>query len=318
MSYSISLIKVLFLLLSNSINSLSLHYFKINKYHNNKLYARSINWIDFMPSINYDFPYPTSDILNISKLIHYEDDDIVVAYKPNTILSQDSKDPTSNDVVLLRELNKLYSSDLYLIHRLDRPCSGLLLFAKTKLIANILTSSMKKNQISKQYLAVINGKMETKDYTKCSYWIEKTNDEKVDLVSVDQYEKFSPSKKLAYVNATLEFKALYSFQPNKQELNSSIPEESSYQSLVKIKLKTGRKHQIRAIFGLGLKYPICGDKKYNAIQSFKSRDIALHAYKLQFIHPTNNTNMTFTCPPPHIWSRRFGRFDDILLIDESI
>lgn len=300
---------------STGIRSFHLFANKKNIFYLQK--SKSIVWNDFLP---FNYSHSMMNDLDISKLIQYEDNEILVVYKPNTIATQADQGISSNDaIILFDELKKIYNQSIYLIHRIDQPCSGLLVFAKNKVSANTLYSYFRNsdNQLEKSYLLIVNGRIEPFDqFKECTYMIEKTENSKVRLIDLNEYEELPAKQKQVFVPAKLSYRSLQTFIPKRQEVVIPSTNDDSYQSLVEVKLFTGRKHQIRATFSLGLKHSICGDVKYGSFK-FRTRDIALHSYKLCFPHPMTKTNMTFLSLPPSIWIRRFGR-DVIETINERL
>ena len=209
--------------------------------------------------------------------ILYEDNQIIVAVKPQNMPSQlDS----SNDEDILTYLKK-YIKEKYnkpgnvylgLVHRLDRPTGGVMVFARTSKSAERLSKQIVDNEFEKTYLAVVLGKPKDKSLRVVNY-LKK--DEKNNIVSVvPQSEKGAKYSELTY--DTIE---------NKENI-----------SLLKVNLKTGRSHQIRVQLST-LGYPIFGDAKYNG-NKFGNSNLALWAYKLTFTHPTLKKKMQFVSYPP--------------------
>lgn len=183
---------------------------------------------------------------------------LVVVYKPAGMPSQPDQSGDKDAFSLCKE--KLARSsepgELYLIHRLDRVVSGLLVFARNKKCAAELSALVSGDGIGKEYLAVIDG------YTEGGRW--------VDLLYKDSRagKSFVVDRKRAGVKeAVLDFIPL-----------QTVESERGIKTLVKIKLLTGRFHQIRAQFG-SRKLPISGDGKYGSRDN-KPIFPALFAYKL--------------------------------------
>jgi len=211
---------------------------------------------------------------NIS--IIYEDNHLLVVNKPaNMPVCLDS----SNDEDLLSKLkeylkikyNKPGNVYLGLIHRLDRPVQGIMVFAKTSKAASRLSNQITKNEFHKTYYAVIeNNPPKEGILTDYLYKDEKTNTSYV--------TNESQGKK-----SVLEYKLI----AKKDNLN-----------LVKINLLTGRHHQIRVQFS-SRNYPLYGDHKYNknVIEKDKT-EIALIAKQLSFYHPVTKEQLTFEIDLP--------------------
>ena len=208
--------------------------------------------------------------------IIYEDNHLLVVIKPaNMPVCLDN----SNDIDLLTKLkeyiknkyNKPGNVYLGLIHRLDRPVEGIMVFAKTSKSASRLTKQIQNNQFKKTYYAVVEN-------------LKKENDKFIDYLKKDEKNNTS------YVT-------------NEKEGKKSILEYTQINkkdnlSLVKINLLTGRHHQIRVQFS-SRNYPLYGDHKYNKnfINDNKT-NIALIAKCLEFYHPITNELLKFEIDLP--------------------
>lgn len=200
----------------------------------------------------------------------YEDNHLLVVDKPvNVPMQKDS----SNDEDLL-SMCKDYLKEKYqkpgnvylaLLHRLDRPVSGVCVFAKTSKAASRLSNDIQNHRFKKEYLAVVydNG-LEDKGL----FEDKLLKDEKTNMVKVDSRGK----------NASLDYVVL------KRKNNLC---------LVKINLHTGRSHQIRVQFS-SRNHPLWGDQRYNK-DAIVGQQIALHSYRLTLVHPVNKEQMTFIC-----------------------
>lgn len=208
----------------------------------------------------------------------YEDNHLLVCIKPQNIPTQ--KDIT-NDLDMLT-MAKNYLKDKYqkpgnvfvgLLHRLDRPTGGVIVFAKTSKCAKRLSEQIKNKEFKKNYLCVVNGVPKNTAMTLENYLKKDDVHNKVSIVS--KYTK--DSKK-----AELQYEVLDTYKNNLALLN--------------VNLLTGRSHQIRVQMS-GIKNPLFGDIKYGA-KNIPNANLALWAYKLSFLHPITNNKMTFTvCPP---------------------
>lgn len=195
------------------------------------------------------------------KLI-YEDNDMLIVRKPQGMPAQADK---TGDPDLLSTLEQRCGQRLGLIHRLDRPVGGLLVFAKTKPAEAVLTQALANGMLEKRYLAVLCGKMPEERGTLVHYLKKdaRTNTSRV----------AEPTEKMAK-KAILHYNVLEIAKKDGQLL-----------SLVQILLETGRHHQIRVQTSL-CNAPIWGDKKYNPACPRGGRtDIALWAYSLRGLHP---------------------------------
>lgn len=204
--------------------------------------------------------------------IYYEDNHIIVVEKrPN----QPSQEDESKDLDLLTEV-KNYIKVTYdkpgnvyvgLIHRLDRPVGGVMVFAKTSKAASRLSDQVRTRTLDKTYGAFVSGDVKPEVYRDYMYKNKKTNTSMV--VSKNHHEaKYA------------ELEILRSQYFNKENL-----------SYVEINLKTGRSHQIRVQFA-SRNHALWGDARYNP-KSKPGQQIALWAKKLSFEHPTTKEKMTF-------------------------
>ncbi len=204
--------------------------------------------------------------------ILYEDNHIIVVLKPVNILSQSD---ITGDIDML-SLIKKYLKEKYhkpgnvylgLVHRLDRMVGGIMVFAKTSKAASRLFSSIKNNEFSKKYLAVCHGKVD-----KSGIFIDY-------LEKKDNYSTFVTDKEHGKLSE-LSYELIdYN---NKMDI-----------SLVKIKLKTGRHHQIRVQFA-SRNHPLVGDNRYG---SDNKKNIGLFAYNLVFPHPISHEILNFLFLP---------------------
>ncbi len=223
-----------------------------------------------------------------SKLIPgllYEDNDILIADKPAGMLSlADSTGRESLSALIEKYLKKTYYDiNLYHapIHRLDRPVSGTMLFAKTPEAAGRLSSDMKNGKIDKYYFALVNTiPVNTGDNgwkTLDQYYVRKRDRAYI----VEQGTPRAASVSLKY----------------------RILQNYGKYSLMLIKLITGKRHQIRVqLSSLGM--PIAGDKFYGSYEIFEDGIICLHALRIGFFHPISQKSIIITAPlPPHIVER---------------
>ena len=204
--------------------------------------------------------------------IIYEDNHLlVVEKKVNIPVQQDS----SNDPDLLNIL-KDYIKQKYkkpgnvylgLVHRLDRPVGGIMVFAKTSKAAERLSEQIRNHTFQKEYHAIVMGNVKEHEILKDKL----LKDPKNNIVTV------SPNGK-------------------ESELEYTKIKSKNNMSLVKINLKTGRSHQIRVQFS-SRNHPLYGDQKYNK-QAKPKEQIALFASKISFIHPTTKEQFNFELELP--------------------
>ena len=166
---------------------------------------------------------------------------------------------------------------LGLVHRLDRPCSGVLVFAKTSKAAARLSESFRERKVVKRYLCVVEGRLEGEG--ECADLFQKIDG------SRNQKSRLVKASQLSSSN-TKAVEARLSYAVIQQLTWKDFKGERREGSLVEIVLGTGRKHQIRLQLA-NIGHPILGDLKYGAKEGFPlSRSICLHAYLLSFYHPT--------------------------------
>ena len=201
----------------------------------------------------------------------YLDEDIVVCVKPTRVLSTDEPGGVPD---LVREELGDPKADVRTVHRLDRVVGGLIVLARTAEAASELSRQIRENSFEKEYLAVVHGSPE---YDAGKFW---------DLLLRDK------ARKMTFV-AKKEGKGV---QP--ASLSYRVLRRNSGLTRVRIKLETGRTHQIRVQFASrGL--PLVGERKYSEIND--DCEIALWSYRLAFIHPTSGEKMEFTLEPPEIY-----------------
>lgn len=212
----------------------------------------------------------------------YEDNHIIVVEKPVNIPSQGDKTGDLDMLTIIKEYlkekyNKPGNVYLGLVHRLDRPVGGVMVFAKTSKAATRLSNQVREKQFQKTYLVVVNGKMEKEEGTLEDYLLknEKNNMSKV-------VKEGTKNSKLAILDYTV-----LKYEP---EIDLSV---------LKINLHTGRHHQIRVQLS-SRNHSIYGDQKYGG--RGHGKQIALWAYELKLYHPITNEQMTFNSIPEKIGS----------------
>ena len=205
--------------------------------------------------------------------IIYEDNHLLVVEKPVNIpvQSDDSKDDdllTILKAYIKEKYNKPNNVYLGLVHRLDRPVGGIMVFAKTSKAAARLSKQIQQHEFKKTYLAICCSNKLKKQDTLTNYLLK---DHKTNMVKEDKKGKI----------AILDYELL----AVKNDL-----------SLVKINLKTGRSHQIRVQFSL-IDAPLYADQRYKK-NAAKNKQIALFASSISFKHPITNEESTFTLEKP--------------------
>ena len=215
--------------------------------------------------------------------ILFEDNHLLVINKKPGELSQGDE---TGDVPLIDSLKEFIKirdqkpGNVYLglIHRLDRPTSGILVFAKTGKALTRMNDLFKTREVQKTYWAIVEGKPE-KQFERLEHYLKKNP--KNNKVTV--FTKPAQDAKIAI----LEYKVLGNLD--------------NY-SLLEVDLFTGRSHQIRSQLSF-ISHPIKGDLKYGAKRSNPDGSISLHARRISFKHPVKKDELTILAPPPHdkIW-----------------
>ena len=210
--------------------------------------------------------------------ILYEDNSIIVVVKPKGILSQSDITNEKDMLTILKEyIKEKYQKPgnvyLGLVHRLDKPVGGVMVFARNSKSASRLSEQIRKGQMQKYYYAVIHGIIPKKD-----------------CILIDKIEKIDNKRVLLNTKNGKEAKLEYRILNEKDNL-----------SLIDIHLLTGRYHQIRLQFS-SRGYPLYGDHLYGS--NIKD-NIALFAYRLSFYHPITHELMTFEIEPDDFIFKRF-------------
>ncbi|MBC7358483.1 MAG: RluA family pseudouridine synthase [Desulfacinum sp.] len=210
----------------------------------------------------------------------YEDNHILGVYKPAGLLVQGDR---TGDPCLL-ELAKRWIKEEYgkpgnvflgLVHRLDRPVSGVLVFARTSKAAARLSRSFRERETVKEYLAVVEGRPKNPEAT---------------LVHHVRHVPGGSTRVTAGTHPAAQ----------RASLRYRVLETEGSRSLLLVRLDTGRKHQIRVqLAAMGC--PIAGDLRYGASKPLTNRQIALHARRISFPHPTRASMVEIVCPVPRQW-----------------
>ena len=214
----------------------------------------------------------------------FEDNHLIIVNKRAGDITQGDKtgDKPLSDVVkeyIKEKYNKPGEVFLGVVHRLDRPTSGVIIFARTSKALERLNKMLRERTISKTYWAVVkNTPLKEKD-------------------SLIHFLKKNPKNNKSTV-FTKETDA-----SKKAILHYSVIKKLDNYSLLEIDLETGRHHQIRAQLAY-IGSPIKGDLKYGASRSNKDGSIHLHARKISFTHPVSKENILFLAPIPNetIWN----------------
>ncbi len=211
-------------------------------------------------------------------VVLYEDNHIIVVLKPQNVPTQadESKDMdllTAVKQYIKEKANKPGNVYVGLVHRLDRPTGGVMVFAKTSKAAERLCEQIKTGEFEKEYLCVTCAEPKPKEGTLVNY-LKK--DEKTNIVSVVPM-------------ATQDAK--------KAVLSYEVKEVVSGYALCKVNLGTGRSHQIRVQMA-HIGCPLYGDQKYGGKKETFGNPLALWAVRLTFTHPVTKERRTFFIYPP--------------------
>lgn len=207
----------------------------------------------------------------------YEDNHLLVVRKPQNIPTQEDQ---SKDADLLNmckqyikeKYNKQGNVYLGLVHRLDRPTGGIIVFARTSKSAQRLSEQIKNGTFKKAYLAVVEGKP------------------RENIAHLTHYLKKDEKNNKVYICPELETGA------KRADLEYSVVAFKDKLTLLNITLLTGRSHQIRVQLST-IGCPIVSDIKYGAKLKI-TKNLSLWAYKLSFVHPTTKEILSFECYPP--------------------
>lgn len=216
----------------------------------------------------------------------YEDNHCLAVYKPGGVLTAGDKTGDRSVLDKARQyIKEKYHKpgNVYLgvVHRLDRPVSGVVLLARTSKAAARLTEQFRTRTVTKVYWAVVEGAPPQPSAELVDYLVK----DKVKNI-VTRVDRATPGAQQA-------------------SLGYRVVRQTGRYSVLEITLMTGRSHQIRVQLA-GRGSPVAGDVKYGAQRLWAGR-IALHAYSLEFIHPVRGTSVRVEAPPPADWDR----FDDV-------
>ncbi|MDY0014926.1 MAG: RluA family pseudouridine synthase [Bacteroidales bacterium] len=235
---------------------------------------------------HFDYPLKKGDIVSIlssknkeinfqhPKLnIIFEDEILIVTNKKEGLLSVATarkEEQTAYNILNQYIKSKEKNKQIYLLHRLDRDTSGLLIFAKTKAIQTMMQEKWNEYILERRYIALVHNIPKQPNGIISTYLIEDkstkmhiTSDTEKGQKAITRYKTLKHNKSFA---------------------------------LVELQLETGRKNQIR-VHLLSIGHPIVGDKKYGSLSDPLHR-LCLHASTLSFIHPQSKDKMTFECAVP--------------------
>ena len=214
----------------------------------------------------------------------YEDNTVVVVNKPQNIPSQEDSSKDKDMLTMVKEYvkekyNKPGNVFIGLVHRLDRPTGGVMVFARNSKSASRLSEQIKNGDMEKTYFAVTKG-IPSIPHTMLVTYLKK--DEKNNIARIVPMSEEGAKK---------------------AELEYTVLETIDGYALLKVKLFTGRGHQIRAQLS-SIKCPIVGDQKYDS--DAEKTNLHLYAVELKFNHPTSGQKMVFKVYPPEdkpVWNK---------------
>ena len=224
----------------------------------------------------------------------FEDKSLVVCVKPVGVLSAPEAGKRRNMPDLLKKQTRAYRIDI--IHRLDQPVGGVMVYSKSSKATPGLYKQMAGHRIVKEYLAVVCGVPAQPSGTWEDWLLKDSARCKSRVVA--------PNTRGAK-DASLSYRVL------KTVMQDGVP-----LTLVKVRLHTGRTHQIRVQFS-SRRLPLLGDEKYGGLAADNFRGLGLWSYHLAFRHPLTGATVDNACPPPaeYPWTL-FGDADLITPIEE--
>lgn len=210
--------------------------------------------------------------------ILYEDDDFIAINKPSGLLSVESDKDINSAYFYVSEYLKAKSPNLrpFILHRIDKETSGVLVFTTNIKLHSMLKLHWNEYVNYREYIAIVEGKMQNKKDKIVSYLKENVNN-------------------MVYItNDRTAQKAITNYE---------VIKESEYYSLLKVNIETGRKNQIRVQMN-SLGHPIIGDSKYGCNKDPLKR-LGLHASRLEFTHPITKETVTIVARMPSIFNNLF-------------
>ena len=225
-----------------------------------------------VPGMNITIDTDSKNKKTLPFEILFEDDHIIVVNKPSgllTIATEKEKDRTLYHIIREYLVSKDKYAKVFIVHRLDKDTSGIVLFAKDEKTKNQLQENWNEYVSLREYVAVVHGHLKEKS----DRVVQKLMETKTNLV---------------YVSRNDEGKEAIT--------NYKVIKENENYSLVSVLLETGRKNQIRVLFQ-SLKHPIVGDKKYGD-KSDKETRLYLHANRLKLYYPVLKKDILFETANP--------------------
>jgi len=206
----------------------------------------------------------------------YADSDILAINKPEGLLSVPlDQEQSENALSILRK--HFNTKDIFVVHRIDKKTSGVMMFAKHQKAVDKLNAMFKNHELKREYLAVVFGNLQENE----GKW-------KSNLLENKEY----------YVRSVREDDE----EAKVAITHFSLIRRSKNFTYLKLNLETGRKHQIR-VHCKDAGHPIVGDKRYAPTSSSPISRMCLHAHLLEFLHPINGNKMSFTAPVPKVFKK---------------
>lgn len=206
--------------------------------------------------------------------ILYEDQEVIVIDKPAGLLSvatDHQKAACVHNVLKQR----YHTRRVFPVHRLDRDTSGILVFAYTEQARDHLKKQFEAHTIEREYCALVQGSPTPAQGTWRSYLVEEKN---------------------FFVRSTLDKRGRLAIT------HYTVLKTNGKFSLLRLKLETGRKNQIR-VQAKDAGFPILGDEKYNPLLTEEEHRLCLHATRLAFQHPSRRKTLAYTSPPPNFFEK---------------
>ncbi|MDO8663620.1 MAG: RluA family pseudouridine synthase [Candidatus Wildermuthbacteria bacterium] len=233
----------------------------------------------------------------------YEDNHLIAVYKPSGVLTQGDE---TCDVSMMDEVKK-YLKEKYrkpgnvflgLLHRLDRPVSGIVLFSKTSKGASRLSEQFRNHTVEKKYHAIALGRPKADRGELINYMGKDRESKRAIIYKTEVEERCRPSSSSAFSQS----ENLIKEGSQKAELSYEVVALNDKYCLLLIQPRTGRFHQIRAQLSFA-GFPVLGDLKYGAPSPLPDRSIALSATYLSFKLATKNERREISVPIPAGWDK---------------
>lgn len=211
----------------------------------------------------------------------YEDNHLIAVNKPAGLLSQPNDGDQGSSIAdqvkayIRKKYNKPGDAFLGTIHRLDRPVSGVLLFAKTSKGLARMNDLFKKREVKKTYWALVKGVPKDTSARLTHYLLRNEKNRRTHAFNKQKHDAV------------------------KSELDYELLKVVNKKSWLEVKPITGRSHQIRAQLS-AIGNPIVGDLKYDYNKSNPDKSICLHAYSLEFVHPVKKEPIEIKAPSPRL------------------